>query len=83
MFRAATSLRAWRHTVAQAARLRRPFAGMGDFELFEGEVASRIDAYGADGFQVGNVQHRGPLLVYQGVALAWKVQSWEDVTPDT
>lgn len=79
---AAFSLRAWRRTVSQAGRLRRQYAGISDFELFAAEVASRIDAFGADGFQVGDALHRGPLLVYQGVALTWRVESWEDVTQD-
>jgi hypothetical protein len=79
---AASSLRAWRRTASQAGRCRRPFAGISDFELFAAEVASRIDAFGADGFQVGDALHRGPLLVYQGVALTWRVKSWEDVTHD-
>ena len=79
---AASSLRAWRRTVSQAGRLRRPYAGISDFELFAAEVASRIDAFGADGFQVGDALHRGPLLVYQGVVLTWQVKSWEDVTQD-
>ena len=54
---------------------------MTDFELL-GEGGFQIDAYGPTAFQVGNRQYTGPLLMYHGVVLSWRVTTWKDITPD-
>jgi hypothetical protein len=66
---------------ASARAHSRHFAGMTDFELL-GEGGFQIDAYGPTAFQVGNRQYTGPLLMYHGVVLSWRVTTWKDITPD-
>ncbi|KAK3272571.1 hypothetical protein CYMTET_19143 [Cymbomonas tetramitiformis] len=49
----------------------------------ENESLARIDAYGAKGFIVNNVEYYSPVMVYGSTALLWNVESVKDISVES